>query len=181
MYRTGGSPSTSPTRRWSVAAPSGRRRRRSTPAGTPGCTSSTCSGPTRVPTSTSYAASAATGCLATDANRGARHADGRRVPAGGTEIEHTGPEHTGPEQTGTGRATVPGVAEPSTGDEREATMAKAEQVTDPHANHGEGPVWFTDPGELRVVDLLAGDSCTDNHAARRVGRQQHGTVDAAVR
>lgn len=60
-------------------------------------------------------------------------------------------------------------------------MAKAEQVTDPHANHGEGPVWFTDPGELRFVDMLAGDICTVDHATGGVSRLHIGEVAAAFR
>ena len=34
---------------------------------------------------------------------------------------------------------------------------RAEQVTDPVAYHGEGPVWFQRWGGLRWVDMLAGD------------------------
>ena len=36
-------------------------------------------------------------------------------------------------------------------------MANAEQVTDPVAYHGEGPVWSASWGGLRWVDMLAGD------------------------
>src|SRR3954469_12995834 len=34
---------------------------------------------------------------------------------------------------------------------------RVEQVTDPVAYHGEGPVWSTRWGGLRWVDMLAGD------------------------
>lgn len=60
-------------------------------------------------------------------------------------------------------------------------MTTAEQVTDPHAHHGEGPVWFSDPGELRFVDMLAGDICTVDHATGNVSRLHIGTVAAAFR
>ncbi|HEX6148002.1 MAG TPA: SMP-30/gluconolactonase/LRE family protein [Acidimicrobiia bacterium] len=36
-------------------------------------------------------------------------------------------------------------------------MARAEQLTDPVAYHGEGPVWSPSWGGLRWVDMLAGD------------------------
>lgn len=36
-------------------------------------------------------------------------------------------------------------------------MTRAEQATDPVATHGEGPVWSTEWGRLRWVDMLAGD------------------------
>jgi sugar lactone lactonase YvrE len=35
-------------------------------------------------------------------------------------------------------------------------MTRAEQLTDPVTEHGEGPVWWPD-GHLRCVDMLAGD------------------------
>ena len=34
---------------------------------------------------------------------------------------------------------------------------RAEQITDPVAFHGEGPVWSPSWGGLRWVDMLAGD------------------------
>jgi sugar lactone lactonase YvrE len=46
----------------------------------------------------------------------------------------------------------------------------AEQVTDPVAYHGEGPVWSTRWGGLRWVDMLAGDVLSlgeDGQVARR--------------
>lgn len=60
-------------------------------------------------------------------------------------------------------------------------MATAEQATDPHAHHGEGPVWFSDPGELRFVDMLAGDICTVDNTTRDVSRLHIGEVAAAFR
>ena len=36
-------------------------------------------------------------------------------------------------------------------------MVRAEQVTEPVAYHGEGPVWSDRWGGLRWVDMLAGD------------------------
>lgn len=56
----------------------------------------------------------------------------------------------------------------------------ADQVTDPIAYHGEGPVWSTAWGGLRWVDMLAGDVLSlDEHG--RVGRRHVGTVVAALR
>lgn len=49
-------------------------------------------------------------------------------------------------------------------------MTKPEQVTDPCAEHGEGPVWSASWGGLRWVDMLAGDVLTlreDGSVARR--------------
>lgn len=36
-------------------------------------------------------------------------------------------------------------------------MPRAEQITDPITQHGEGPVWFSGWGGLRLVDMTAGD------------------------
>lgn len=36
-------------------------------------------------------------------------------------------------------------------------MPAAEQLTEPDADHGEGPVWWPSWGGLRWVDLLRGD------------------------
>lgn len=50
---------------------------------------------------------------------------------------------------------------------------RAEQLTDPVAHHGEGPVWAAAWGGLRWVDMLAGDvlALVDGRVARRhVGR-----------
>ena len=57
---------------------------------------------------------------------------------------------------------------------------RVEQVTDPAAYHGEGPVWSERWGGLRWVDMLAGDILSlapDGEVRRR----HVGTVAAAVR
>lgn len=59
-------------------------------------------------------------------------------------------------------------------------MPQAEQRTDPVAEHGEGPVWFDEPGQLRWVDMLAGDVLT-LHEDSAVTRRHVGTVAAALR
>ena len=59
-------------------------------------------------------------------------------------------------------------------------MPQAEQLTDPVAEHGEGPVWFDGPEDLYWVDMLAGDVLkldTDGEMLRR----HVGTVAAALR
>lgn len=59
----------------------------------------------------------------------------------------------------------------------------AEQLTDPVAHHGEGPVWADwdgTGGSLRWVDMLAGDVLS-LAAAGRVGRRPVGAVAAALR
>ena len=56
----------------------------------------------------------------------------------------------------------------------------AEQITDPVAYHGEGPVWSPRWGGLRFVDMLAGDVLTlgsDGGVARR----HVGAIAAAIR
>jgi sugar lactone lactonase YvrE len=57
---------------------------------------------------------------------------------------------------------------------------QVEQVTDPVAYRGEGPVWSARWGGLRWVDMLAGDvlSLSDDGI---VGRRHVGTVAAALR
>lgn len=57
---------------------------------------------------------------------------------------------------------------------------KAEQVTDPIAHHGEGPVWSSSWGGLRWVDMLAGDilSLADDGD---VTRRHVGEIAAVVR
>jgi sugar lactone lactonase YvrE len=57
---------------------------------------------------------------------------------------------------------------------------QVEQVTDPVAYHGEGPVWSARWGGLRWVDMLAGDvlSLSDDGV---VGRRHVGSVAAALR
>jgi sugar lactone lactonase YvrE len=57
---------------------------------------------------------------------------------------------------------------------------QVEQVTDPVAFHGEGPVWSERWGGLRWVDMLAGDVLSlanDGSVARR----RVGTIAAAIR
>ncbi len=57
---------------------------------------------------------------------------------------------------------------------------KAEQITAPYADHGEGPVWDQREGVLRWVDMLAGDVLTLD-ANGTVSRLHVGTVAAALR
>lgn len=57
---------------------------------------------------------------------------------------------------------------------------RAEQVTGPVAEHGEGPVWWPGWGGLRWVDLTAGDVLSLG-ADGTVHRRHVGTVAAALR
>jgi len=57
---------------------------------------------------------------------------------------------------------------------------RAEQVTDPVAYHGEGPVWSARWGGLRWVDMLAGDVLSLRPDGT-IGRLHVGTVAAALR
>ena len=57
---------------------------------------------------------------------------------------------------------------------------KAEQITDPVAYHGEGPVWSDRWGGLRWVDMLAGDVLA-LAADGSVERRHVGSVCAAIR
>jgi sugar lactone lactonase YvrE len=57
---------------------------------------------------------------------------------------------------------------------------RAEQVTDPVAYHGEGPVWSEAWGGLRWVDMLAGDVLALG-AEGGVERRHVGSVAAALR
>jgi sugar lactone lactonase YvrE len=57
---------------------------------------------------------------------------------------------------------------------------RVEQVTDPVAYHGEGPVWSKRWGGLRWVDMLAGDVLS-LAADGTVERRHVGTVAAALR
>jgi sugar lactone lactonase YvrE len=57
---------------------------------------------------------------------------------------------------------------------------RAEQVTDPVAYHGEGPVWSERWGGLRWVDMLAGDVLSLRPDGT-VERRHVGTVAAALR
>lgn len=56
----------------------------------------------------------------------------------------------------------------------------AEQLTDPLAYHGEGPVWFAREQRLHWVDMLAGDVLTLNLDGT-VTRRHVGSVVAALR
>jgi sugar lactone lactonase YvrE len=56
----------------------------------------------------------------------------------------------------------------------------AEQVTDPVAYHGEGPVWSERWGGLRWLDMLAGDVLS-LHADGSISRRHIGSIVAAVR
>lgn len=57
---------------------------------------------------------------------------------------------------------------------------RPEQVTDPVAYHGEGPVWSPRWGGLRWVDMLAGDILS-LAADGTINRRHVGTVAAALR
>lgn len=61
------------------------------------------------------------------------------------------------------------------------TGTSAEQVTDPIAEHGEGPVWHSGWPGLRWVDMLRGDVLERDEATGEVSRQHVGTVAAALR
>lgn len=58
-------------------------------------------------------------------------------------------------------------------------MTRAEQLTEPHAHHGEGPVW-TERWGLRWVDMLAGDVLTLRPGGH-VDRNRVGAVAAMLR
>lgn len=60
-------------------------------------------------------------------------------------------------------------------------MAAVEQITEPVATHGEGPVWSQDWGGLRYVDMLTGDVLALDTATGTVARRHVGTVAAALR
>lgn len=57
---------------------------------------------------------------------------------------------------------------------------RAEQVTDPVALHGEGPVWSARWGGLRWLDMLAGDVLSLSPGGA-IGRRHAGRVVAAIR
>jgi sugar lactone lactonase YvrE len=57
---------------------------------------------------------------------------------------------------------------------------RAEQITDPIAYHGEGPVWSARWSGLRWVDMLAGDVLSLD-AGGRVGRMHLASIAAAIR
>jgi sugar lactone lactonase YvrE len=56
-----------------------------------------------------------------------------------------------------------------------------DQVTDPDAEHGEGPVWHPAWPGLRWVDMLAGDVLELDQQTQRVSRHHVGRVAAALR
>jgi sugar lactone lactonase YvrE len=56
-----------------------------------------------------------------------------------------------------------------------------DQITDPLAAHGEGPVWQAGSPGLRWVDMLAGDVLELDPATGQVARHHVGTVAAALR
>jgi len=59
-------------------------------------------------------------------------------------------------------------------------VTRAEQITDPITEHGEGPVWSSHWGKLRWVDMLAGDVLElDDSCA--VSRTHVGSVAAVIR
>jgi sugar lactone lactonase YvrE len=61
------------------------------------------------------------------------------------------------------------------------TLSTVEQVTDPVAAHGEGPVWHPGWPGLRWVDLLAGDVLELDAHTQRLSRYPVSTVVAALR
>ncbi len=60
-------------------------------------------------------------------------------------------------------------------------MPHAEQITDPVAEHGEGPVWSSSWGGLRFVDMLVGDVLHLDPDTGGVSRWNVGKVAAALR
>lgn len=58
---------------------------------------------------------------------------------------------------------------------------QAEQVTGPHAQHGEGPVWHPGWPGLRWVDMPAGDVLTLDRESGLVSRRHVGSFAAALR
>ncbi len=61
------------------------------------------------------------------------------------------------------------------------TGSTVEQITDPLAHHGEGPVWYAGWPGLRWVDMLAGDVLTLDAPSGGVTRRHVGAVAAALR
>ena len=61
------------------------------------------------------------------------------------------------------------------------TTTAAQQLTATLAEHGEGPVWFSDTGQLRFVDMLAGDILAIDANGALAERRSVGTVAAAFR
>lgn len=60
-------------------------------------------------------------------------------------------------------------------------MTDFEQVTDPLASHGEGPVWHEPWGGLRWLDMFVGDMLSLDTATGKVRRHNVGPVVAALR
>ncbi len=60
-------------------------------------------------------------------------------------------------------------------------MSTVDQITDPLAEHGEGPVWHAGWPGLRWVDMLAGDVLELDPVTGTVTRHHVGTVAAALR
>jgi sugar lactone lactonase YvrE len=60
-------------------------------------------------------------------------------------------------------------------------VSTVEQVTEPEAAHGEGPVWHPSWPGLRWVDMLAGDVLELDTGTQRVRRRRVGPVAAALR
>ncbi|AOW94140.1 gluconolactonase [Rhodococcus sp. WMMA185] len=60
-------------------------------------------------------------------------------------------------------------------------MPVAEQVTDPCAQHGEGPVWHDGWSGLRWVDMLVGDVLIMDSVSGVIDRRHVGSVAAALR
>lgn len=60
-------------------------------------------------------------------------------------------------------------------------MSTVEQITDPHADHGEGPVWHAGWPGLRWMDMLAGDVLELDPDTQDVRRHHVGTVAAVLR
>jgi sugar lactone lactonase YvrE len=58
---------------------------------------------------------------------------------------------------------------------------RAEQFSEPYAFHGEGPVWFGEPGVLHFVDMLAGDVLRLAADGTLTERLHVGSVAAALR
>lgn len=58
---------------------------------------------------------------------------------------------------------------------------RTDVVTDHRASHGEGPVWDARTGNLRWVDMLAGDVLTTDPSTGATQRRHVGAVAAAVR
>jgi sugar lactone lactonase YvrE len=58
---------------------------------------------------------------------------------------------------------------------------RVEQFSEPHAFHGEGPVWCGQPAGLHLMDMLAGDVLRLNADGAVAQRTHVGTVAAAIR